>query len=586
TLRAPWKGALQHQALKREKTQNFEKGPAVHVTRMRDAYMDSSCIQPLVSRPSSKSQIAWSLIGILFIVWDMITIPLELFDQQEIIVFQMLPQGFMQSSYVSLLESACMAFSCMDVWQEMIDFLVVVGRFSFGYWLLDMPLHLIFGVEIDGHLELRPKILVKMYLRSWFCIDAMVVGIDAVLMNSFLSTYTFMIMRVVSGLLMILAVNHVIACCWYGLGRWTLEGGGSSWLVSAGIADAGFSDSYATSIHWALTQFTPATNNVAPVNFVERFFAVWVILLAMGTFSSFISSITATVSTLRASRAEQFKHQSSLLRFFNERNLCTETYAKINDALKRQGMYDIRLKENEVALLSGVPEHLKVILHEEMFMGSMTSLCIWRHWSHEDDILIHRQICHFAMVEHVATPGNDAFMPGTDCTEVYILEQGNMGYIARQFGTFESEFLSPGEVLCLPCFWAEWLHRGRLTANGGTTAYYNGINCEKFCSLVKQHGSPLWQYLQIYGILVIGEIEHLDAEDIFVTDKSLRAAKMDDIAARASRFGEMINSRHGHQKASFMATLGAVGHHHRHPSKNSGKTSETASSQVEKVIHL
>ena len=48
---------------------------------------------------------------------------------------------------------------------------------------------------------------------------------------------------------------------------------------------------------------------------------MWVILLAMGTFSSFISSITATVSTLRASRSEQFKHHSSLVRFFNERQL-------------------------------------------------------------------------------------------------------------------------------------------------------------------------------------------------------------------------------------------------------------------------
>ena len=28
-------------------------------------------------------------------------------------------------------------------------------------------------------------------------------------------------MKVVSGLLMILAVNHILACCWYGLGRWT-----------------------------------------------------------------------------------------------------------------------------------------------------------------------------------------------------------------------------------------------------------------------------------------------------------------------------------------------------------------------------
>ena len=41
------------------------------------------------------------------------------------------------------------------------------------------------------------------------------------------------------------------------------------------------------------------------------------------------------------------------------RNLSTETYAKINDALKKQGMYDIRLKETEVTLLGGVPEHLK-----------------------------------------------------------------------------------------------------------------------------------------------------------------------------------------------------------------------------------
>ena len=41
-----------------------------------------------------------------------------------------------------------------------------------------------------------------------------------------------------------------------------------------------------------------------------------------------------------------------------------------------------------------------------------------------EDLLIHRQICHLAMVEHVASPGNDAFMPGTECTEVYLLDQG------------------------------------------------------------------------------------------------------------------------------------------------------------------
>ena len=34
------------------------------------------------------------------------------------------------------------------------------------------------------------------------------------------------------------------------------------------------------------TQFTPSTNNIAPANALERSFAVFVILLAMGFFSS------------------------------------------------------------------------------------------------------------------------------------------------------------------------------------------------------------------------------------------------------------------------------------------------------------
>ena len=628
-LRAPWKTSLRQHALKREKADNV-KSPLLRrqTHRMKDAAMDGSCLQPLVRRPSSKIQIldpaavpllpfctfggflarlnqgrtlsvffmcytgepriTWSLLGVLFIVWDMITIPLELFDNE-----------------------------------ELSSLLLVVGRVSFGYWLLGMPLHAVFGIEIDGHLEMRPRVLLKKYWRSWFGVDLMVIGIDAGLMlvellsdsvpagarsarflrtlrllrllrllrvaklqreltklaNNFLSTYAFMVMRIVSGLLMILTVNHIIACCWFGLGRWTLVEDGSSWLLDAGIADAGLADSYATSVHWALTQFTPATNNVAPVNFMERFFAVWVILLAMGTFSSFISSITATVTTLMASRAEQFKHHSSLVRFFNDRNLSTDTYSKINDVLRRQGMYDVRLKERDVKLLQDVPEHLKVMLHEEMFMASLTSLCIWKRWRHEEDLLIHRQICHLAMVEHIASPGNDAFMPGTECTQVYLLDQGSMGYIARQFSNLESEIVSPGQVLCLPCLWAEWLHRGRLTANGGTTAYYNGIDCDKFCGLVKQHGNPLWQYLQIYGILVVSEIEHMDAEDIFVTDLPLGEAKMDDIATRAGRFANLVNSRQESENVSLVATLAGIGHTPSQPSHRQSSRTSTVRSQ-------
>jgi len=568
-LRGPWKVGLQHGHLKRDHTKSFQLSPLPKIHRMRDLETDTaSCLQPLVLTPSSKVHILWSLIGSLFIVWDLVTIPLELFDVQ-----------------------------------AMIEFLVSVGRFSFVYWLIDMPLHMIFAVEVDGHLELRPRELIRRYLRGWFAIDLIVISIDASLLilqevqnsepegspirsarylrtfrllrllrllrvaklqqeltllaNHFLSTYAFMVMKIVSGLLMILAVNHVIACCWYGLGKWTLDSSiGGSWLVNANMEEAGFADSYAVSIHWALTQFTPATNNVAPANALERLFAVLVILLAMGMFSSFISSITATVSTLRQSRSEHFKRHSFLVRFFNERNLSIELFGKVHDVLKKQGSFDLRLKEDEVQLLDNVPERLKVYLHEEMFLGSLMSLHCWRGWKKlDDDEDFCRQVCHFAMAEHVATPGQDAFMPGTECSEVYVIEAGSMGYIARQLNSAMAEACENGEVLCLPCIWAEWQHRGRLTANTGETCYYTGLSCEKFAHIVKQHGPPLWQYMQIYGILFIEEIEHMDAEDFFVTDQCLAVERMEEIAMRAQRFANMVNAKTG---TSFMATLAAM----------------------------
>ncbi|CAJ1422493.1 unnamed protein product [Effrenium voratum] len=68
----------------------------------------------------------WSTFGSILILWDLITIPLGIFD---------LPQ-FVQT-------------------------LSILARASFVYWLLDMPLHFFFGVEVAGTMELRPRALAR-----------------------------------------------------------------------------------------------------------------------------------------------------------------------------------------------------------------------------------------------------------------------------------------------------------------------------------------------------------------------------------------------------------------------------------------
>ena len=119
---------------------------------------------------------------------------------------------------------------------------------------------------------------------------------------------------------------------------------------------------------------------------------------------SFISSITTTVSTMRASRAEEFKHHSLLVRFFTERNLSVDLFGKVSENLKKQGAYGMRLRETDVRLLKGVPDRLKVVLHEEMFKSSLMSLGFWRHWRHPDDEAFCRQVCHLAMQEPNLSP--------------------------------------------------------------------------------------------------------------------------------------------------------------------------------------
>ena len=279
-MRSAWSLGLQEASrLHRNRNYRISVAASTSTLRMNDALKDSSCLQRFVVGPRSSIQLIWSFVGSLFILWDLITIPLEMFD---------IP--------------------------TFIEFLTEFGNVTFAFWICDMPSHVIFGREIDGKVELRPVALFKQYVRTWFLLDLTVISIDVMLLvlsevheglksarflrtlrllrllrllrvaklqqaltllaNRFLSAHAFMVMKVVAGLMMILAINHLIACCWYGIG--SLQVDGKSWIQRSDIEEAGFAESYAASIHWALTQFTPATNNIAPDNAVER------CLVAMG----------------------------------------------------------------------------------------------------------------------------------------------------------------------------------------------------------------------------------------------------------------------------------------------------------------
>jgi len=282
-----------------------------------------------VLNPGSRRRLIWDIIGTLVIFYDLITIPLQVFGPK--------PTTFMQA----------MAF------------------FSATFWSMDIPLSFLSGFNIGSRLEMRPSQTAIHYISSWLLFDVAVVSIDwFVLINNFVSqglevpNASYMrlgkagrmlrIMRLlrlfkVSGMLsdivnhvrseafqialgifslivLIFIANHALACGWWLVG--SLETGlPDSWIIKFQMQNRSLSYQYTTSLHWSLTQFTPASMEIHPTNAVERAYTVCTLLLAMITFSSFVSSLTNAMTQLRKLNSDRYAQLVAARRYLRENNV-------------------------------------------------------------------------------------------------------------------------------------------------------------------------------------------------------------------------------------------------------------------------
>ncbi|CAK9056047.1 unnamed protein product [Durusdinium trenchii] len=233
-----------------------------------------------------------------------------------------------------------------------------------------------------------------------------------------------MVLKVFAALLVMLSVNHMIACAWYAVGtnfRIDVE---SNWLKRMELEEVGMFEAYVASLHWSLTQFTPSTNNVAPTNSLERLFAIFVILLAMGCFSSFVGSITATVNALRSIQATKTKQHSEVLRFFAERKMSLDLFQKVKYVIRTEKLMDDPLMENEVTMLKFLPKRFRIQLHEEMYMHDLLQLPFWPSGVKTREHVFLAEVCHSAMQEEIARKYEDIFLPGTECHAAYLMQPG------------------------------------------------------------------------------------------------------------------------------------------------------------------
>jgi len=465
---------------------------------------DSSFFKHLIVRPSSNVRLFWDLLTLVMVAYDVVTIPLLAFN----------------------LDGKATITVTMD-WSTLI------------FWTFDMPVSFMTGFHVGGIVEMRPFAIAKNYMKSWFAMDITIVLMDwffkalsfgdkdavgifrygkagrisrllrAVRLLRFMklqrtltefleliqSEYMSTLCNVGLTILFIVTLNHYIACGWYFMGSWFLDSGHINWVSENNMKHQPLSYRYTTSLHWSLTQFTPASMEIRPYNVGERTYSIVVLLFALITFSSFLGSITNAMTQLRQRRSEQAKQQALLRKYFGDNQISIELGQRIWKFIKNTHFAQrSRLRTSDVLILSKLSSSLSKSLNEELYRPYLTRVPVLQHYMNLE-MDGHAEICHKSVIEQSLIAGDDVFVAGAEGEKIYILASGSMSYKLDQTLAAPQK-VKLGWWVSEASLWLQWTHGGRLSAT---------TSCECFaviassCREVMCKYVPSMSFLQAYA---------------------------------------------------------------------------------------
>lgn len=280
-------------------------------------------------------------------------------------------------------------------------------------------------------------------------------------------------LKVFAWLVGVVMLNHVIACFWYLLGMAPIDS--PSWILAtrelymqqAQGQEPGKWYLYFTALHWATTQFTPASMEVTPKNLWERVYNLCTIFISLVLFPTFLTSITNSVTSLGQQKADHSMAKRKLTRYLQDNRISLKLSSRIQSVAFAQ--YDNmrnaeRIHEPDVQLLKLLPRTLKEQMHAEVYQPViirhpfLEGLACWH-----DRILI--KICHNAMSQESLKAGDELFAHGKEAEKVHFLLRGSLLYFEGSSPSPQNrEDVHEGSWVSDQVLWIQWVHRGLMTA--------------------------------------------------------------------------------------------------------------------------
>jgi len=447
----------------------------------------------LIVRPGSKLRISWDFVGMALILYDLVSIPMQIFEPP--------PNPFSE----------------------------VMSMFSTVFWTVDIPFSFVTGFYREGVLVERLDHIARHYARTWLVFDVVVISIDwcltiagevgnalatdsvgymrfgktlrflrmlrllrllkvhgllSELIDRVHSEFCLIMLGIARVIVSIMLINHLIACSWYGIGTMG-ESREDTWVYQNNLPDKELIYKYTTALHWSLTQFTPASMEVVPENALERAFAVCILVFAMVTFSSLVSSITNAMTQLRNLNSEQLEQTALLRRYLGENKVsvalmgrvwgCTQ---QVMDKSKR------RIHEKDVAIMALLPSTLKGDLQEEVYSPILSTHPFFHQLLATCPAVI-RRACQQAVGEVSTGVGQELFNAGDEGSRMFFMLSGTLLYTLEDKAGQHSSLITPGYFISEAALWIIWKHAGQLAAT--THCELVAILQRSFFTAVNEH---------------------------------------------------------------------------------------------------
>jgi len=485
---------------------------------MRSQNGSDAATHGCVIMPSSGFRLAWDICGLILICYDLLMIPFnQSFQPQETITTQTI-------DWITLL-----------------------------FWTGDMLQGFFLGYFADGQVITDNRMVLCNYLRTWFLVDVVVVVPEWIMvflnnlaagelgdigklskiarvarvlrllrllkmkklmetvMDNIESEYAFIMFNLAHLLCFVMVLNHVIACLWYLVARLTQAEGHDNWVDHYKIQENNddISFLYATSLHWSLTQFTPASMDISARNIWERWFSLIVLMFAMLFFSSVVGSITAAMTAMRSLQGSDVRQFWLLRRYLSQRNIHKGLARRIIKFLEHRSTIQGNLvQRDKVPLLDVLSEVLQDELMTEMHWPTLRVHPFFSGLKAAMPAVMQR-LCSNALELLLHAVDDTTFNAGDEAKKMFFVKSGELAYATLQDD--EVACLKNKDWLTEAVLFTAWRHKGSLQAC--TESELIAVDPDQFMAVLSVHPRP-WHCAATYAKEFVQYMNALHAQGL------------------------------------------------------------------------